>query len=108
MARSPGGQADLYSEVAETYGGALERLARAYEPDADSRRDLLQEIHIALWRSLAKQNEPGKTLFLYERTYRSANAFRSGELGGSFNPSTPPRRIDRNPAQNFASRSCIR
>ena len=51
---SPGSQADLYSEVAETYGGALERLARAYEPDADKRRDLLQEIHIAMWRSLAR------------------------------------------------------
>ena len=31
--------------------GALERLARAYEADADVCRDLLQEIHIALWRS---------------------------------------------------------
>jgi RNA polymerase sigma-70 factor (ECF subfamily) len=30
----------------------LTRLARAYEPDPDRRRDLLQEIHIALWRSL--------------------------------------------------------
>src|SRR5687768_16274053 len=35
-------------------GGAVERLARAYERDADRRRDLLQEIHIALWRSLAR------------------------------------------------------
>jgi len=33
------------------YGAALERLARAYEADADLRRDLLQEIHVALWRS---------------------------------------------------------
>ena len=30
----------------------MTRLARAYEPDPDRRRDLLQEIHIALWRSL--------------------------------------------------------
>ena len=44
----------LYSEVAEEYGGALERLARAYEGDSDRRRDLLQEIHVALWRSLAR------------------------------------------------------
>lgn len=43
----------LYSEVAAEYGAALERLARAYERDADKRRDLLQEIHVALWRSLA-------------------------------------------------------
>jgi RNA polymerase sigma-70 factor (ECF subfamily) len=44
--------ADLYAEAAATYGAALARLARAYEPDPDRRRDLLQEIHIALWRSL--------------------------------------------------------
>ena len=54
MPRPPGSQPDLYSDVAETYGGALERLARAYEPDPDKRRDLLQEIHVALWRSLAR------------------------------------------------------
>lgn len=44
-------QDELYSEAAQTYGGALERLARAYEADADLRRDLVQEIHVALWRS---------------------------------------------------------
>jgi RNA polymerase sigma-70 factor (ECF subfamily) len=44
---------ERYEEAAASYGPALERLARAYEPDADRQRDLLQEIHIALWRSLA-------------------------------------------------------
>jgi RNA polymerase sigma-70 factor (ECF subfamily) len=43
----------LFDEAAVTFGAALARLARAYEPDPDRRRDLLQEIHIALWRSLA-------------------------------------------------------
>ena len=43
----------LYREAAETYGAALDRLARAYEADAEIRRDLVQEIHIALWRSFA-------------------------------------------------------
>ena len=33
------------------YGEALDRLVRAYELDADKRRDLFQEIHLALWRS---------------------------------------------------------
>jgi RNA polymerase sigma-70 factor, ECF subfamily len=42
---------ELYDEAAATFGSALERLARAYEADADLRRDLLQEIHVALWRS---------------------------------------------------------
>lgn len=49
---SKSSQDELYSEAATTYGAALERLARAYEADPDIRRDLLQEIHIALWRSM--------------------------------------------------------
>jgi RNA polymerase sigma-70 factor (ECF subfamily) len=44
-------QDELYREAAETYAAALERLARAYEADPEVRRDLLQDIHIALWRS---------------------------------------------------------
>lgn len=46
----------LYQEAAETYGAALERLARAYEADEEVRRDLLQEIHVALWRSFVGFN----------------------------------------------------
>ena len=46
-------QDERYREAAAGYGPALERLARAYEFDADRRRDLLQEIHLALWRSFA-------------------------------------------------------
>jgi len=46
-------QDGLYAEAAATFGSALQRLARAYEPDADRRLDLLQEIHVALWRSFA-------------------------------------------------------
>ena len=44
-------QDELYQEAATSYGAALERLANAYEADADIRCVLLQEIHIALWRS---------------------------------------------------------
>jgi RNA polymerase sigma-70 factor, ECF subfamily len=44
-------QDDLYEEAAATYGRAMERLVYAYEADPDKRGDLLQEIHIALWRS---------------------------------------------------------
>lgn len=44
-------QDDLYSEAIAEYGAALERLARAYEAEIEDRRDLLQEIHIAIWRS---------------------------------------------------------
>jgi RNA polymerase sigma-70 factor (ECF subfamily) len=44
-------QDELYEEAAAAHGAALDRLARSYELDADKRRDLLQEIHLALWRS---------------------------------------------------------
>jgi RNA polymerase sigma-70 factor (ECF subfamily) len=43
-----------YLEVAAQYGPALDRLARGYEADPDLRRDLRQEIHMELWRSLAR------------------------------------------------------
>ncbi len=45
------GRDGLYGEAAGAYGPALQRLARGYEADPDRRRDLLQEIHLALWRS---------------------------------------------------------
>jgi RNA polymerase sigma-70 factor (ECF subfamily) len=43
---------NLYEDAVRTYGSALDRLARAYEADSEVRRDLLQEIHLGLWRSL--------------------------------------------------------
>jgi RNA polymerase sigma-70 factor, ECF subfamily len=45
------GQEDYWRQAAAEYGAALERLAWAYEADPDRRRDLVQEIHLALWRS---------------------------------------------------------
>jgi RNA polymerase sigma-70 factor (ECF subfamily) len=51
MPAQPPTQDELYRELAGTYSAALERLARAYEADGEVRRDLLQDIHIALWRS---------------------------------------------------------
>jgi len=50
------GQDDVYQQAAEEYGTALARLARGYEADPDKRRDLLQEIHLSLWRSLEAFN----------------------------------------------------
>lgn len=43
----------MYREVADTYAASLDRLARAYEADPETRRDLLQDIHLQLWRSFA-------------------------------------------------------
>jgi len=44
-------QDELYARAAAEFGGALGRLASAYERDADRQRDLLQDIHFAIWRS---------------------------------------------------------
>lgn len=46
-------QDERYAAAAAEFGGAIERLARAYEAQADARADLIQDIHVALWRSLA-------------------------------------------------------
>jgi RNA polymerase sigma-70 factor (ECF subfamily) len=48
---------DLYRQAAAAYGPALQRLARAYEADPDKRRDLLQDIHVAVWRSFEVYEE---------------------------------------------------
>jgi RNA polymerase sigma-70 factor, ECF subfamily len=52
--REHASQDSLYEQATETYSSALDRLARAYELDAETRRDLLQEIHFHLWRSFSK------------------------------------------------------
>lgn len=46
-------QNQLFERASAEFGPAMARLACAYEPDVDRRQDLLQEIHLALWRSFA-------------------------------------------------------
>lgn len=46
-------QDERYRAAAGEFAPALDRLARAYEADPEHRRDLLQDIHVALWRSFA-------------------------------------------------------
>jgi len=48
----PATQDDLYQGAVREFGTALERLAGAYEADPEKRRDLSQDIHLQLWRSL--------------------------------------------------------
>ncbi len=43
-----------YQQAVETYGSSLQRLARAAEADRQRQFDLLQEIHVSLWRSFAR------------------------------------------------------
>jgi RNA polymerase sigma-70 factor (ECF subfamily) len=53
MQSSHNSQDSLYTDAIGAYGAALSRLARAWEADPDARLDLLQEMHLALWRSFA-------------------------------------------------------
>jgi RNA polymerase sigma-70 factor, ECF subfamily len=48
------GRDALYERVAAEYSASLERLARAHEANRSLQQDLLQDIHLALWRSLAE------------------------------------------------------
>jgi RNA polymerase sigma-70 factor (ECF subfamily) len=47
-------QDQLYEEASRVCGPFLRRLARSYESDSDRRLDLLQDIHVELWRSMAR------------------------------------------------------
>lgn len=51
MAENVTSQDEQYSIAAAEFGGAIGRLAYAYERDADKRKDLVQDIHFELWRS---------------------------------------------------------
>lgn len=46
-------QDSRYLAAAREHGAMIERMARGYEADPELRRDLVQEIHAALWRSFA-------------------------------------------------------
>lgn len=49
-------QDELYSQASSSYGAELRRLVRGYEANVDQQSDLLQEIHLELWRSLSSFN----------------------------------------------------
>ena len=53
MVGSDADQDAWYRNTATQFGGAIARLAAAYERDIEKRADLAQEIHFALWRSYA-------------------------------------------------------
>ena len=68
-------QHELYAEAVATFGPALARLARAYVSDPDARQDLLQEIHVALWRSLARfEGRCSLRTWIYRVAHNTATA----------------------------------
>ncbi|WP_447762675.1 RNA polymerase sigma factor [Sphingopyxis panaciterrae] len=46
-------QDQAFTDAIVRFGGALARMTRAYEADTDLRRDLEQDIQVALWQSFA-------------------------------------------------------
>lgn len=47
-------QDQLFTDAIARFGGAIARMARGYEADAELRRDLEQDIQVALWQSFAR------------------------------------------------------
>lgn len=50
--QSDTGRDALFERIAAEYSAPMARLARAHEADSSLQQDLLQDIHVALWRSL--------------------------------------------------------
>jgi RNA polymerase sigma-70 factor, ECF subfamily len=66
----PSTQDEFYERAALEYAAALARLVRAYEDDEHLRHDLLQDIHLTLWKSFASYD---RRCSLRTWTYRVAH-----------------------------------
>lgn len=76
----PTAQDELYESAVGAYSAALERLARGYEADADRRRDLLQDIHLALWRSFANfDGRCSQRTWIYRVAHNTATSYILGQ-----------------------------
>jgi RNA polymerase sigma-70 factor (ECF subfamily) len=66
----------LYEQVAAEFGPALHRLACAYEAEPARREDLLQDIYIRLWRSLASfKGECSLRTWVYRVAHNTASTY---------------------------------
>ena len=66
-------QEDRYRDAAETYGPAMQRLAYATEANPSRQADLLQDMHVALWQSLARfDGRCGLGTWVYRVTHNVA------------------------------------
>lgn len=64
---------ERFERVLAEYDGPLLRLAGAYEQDADLRKDLAQEIRLALWRALpAFRGQCSERTFIYRVAHNRA------------------------------------
>ena len=73
-------QDERYLEAAAEFGAALHRLAGAYEADPDKQRDLLQIVHLALWRSLAGfDGRCSLRTWVYRVAHNAASSYAMGQ-----------------------------
>jgi RNA polymerase sigma-70 factor, ECF subfamily len=64
---------DWYDNAIVEFGASLARLAAAYELDRAQQQDLLQEIHLALWRSFATfRNQCSLRTWVYRVAHNTA------------------------------------
>jgi RNA polymerase sigma-70 factor (ECF subfamily) len=87
MSGTPIGQDELYEQVRVEFGRAIERLACGYVPDPERRRDLVQEIHLAVWLSLKTFNRRcSLRTWVYRVAHNTAvsRIIRRREHGSSF------------------------
>jgi RNA polymerase sigma-70 factor (ECF subfamily) len=102
-------QDEHYLEAAAQYGAALHRLASAYEADPDKQRDLLQDVHLALWRSFASfdgrcsprtwiyrvAHNAATSYVIHQRRARASALVSLEELGSLPDPAEGERAADR-------------
>ena len=63
VTRNPGGTEfgqELRQILREFHGAAIGRLASGYEADRARRDELLQEIHLGIWRALGERTRAGR------------------------------------------------
>lgn len=66
-------EARWYEDAIAEFGSSLARLAAAYEFDRAQQQDLLQEIHLALWRSFAGfRNQCSLRTWVYRVAHNTA------------------------------------
>jgi len=69
-------QDNLYASAIAEFGPAIARLAAACERDRDLQQDLLQDIHVAVWRSFAAfRNQCSLRTWVYRVAHNAAASF---------------------------------
>ena len=76
MDRSRESQETVYRDIASEFGAAILRLAAAYEVNPERKADLVQDIHLALWKSLATYaNHCSLRTWVYRVAHNTAAAY---------------------------------